>query len=109
MTPPRPVADRAADVFAALGDPTRRELLTAIAAEGEATATQLAEPRPLTRQAVVKHLQVLAAAGLVEAQKVGREQRYRLRPAALGEASGWLADVGGAWDRRLGALERRHR
>lgn len=108
MSSPRPVADRAADVFAALGDGTRRELLAALAAIGEATATQLAASRPLSRQAVVKHLQILAAAGLVEAHKVGREQRYRPRPAALRDAAGWMDEVGAAWDRRLAALERRH-
>lgn len=106
----RPAAEqRAAAALDALGDATRRDLLAAIAEAGSATATELAVDRPVTRQAVVKHLQVLAAAGLVEAEKVGREQRYRLCPAPLVDASAWLAEVGAAWDRRLARLSERSR
>lgn len=109
MSRTRSVGDPAAVVFAALGDATRRELLAAVATAGSATATELAVDRPLSRQAVVKHLQVLAAAGLVEAQKVGREQRYRVVRAPLDDAAAWMADVGASWDRRLAALQDRHR
>ena len=98
-------ADAALD---ALGDRTRRELFEAIASVESATATELAVDRPLSRQAVVKHLQVLAAAGLVEATKVGREQRYRVTPAPFDDVLEWMAGVGGAWDRRLGRLVERH-
>ena len=98
-------ADAALD---ALGDRTRRELFAAIAAAGSATATELAADRPLSRQAVVKHLQVLAAAELVQADKVGREQRYRLTDAPFDDVLGWMAAVGGAWDRRLARLVGRH-
>ncbi len=52
----------------------------------------------------MKHLQVLAGAGLVAAEKVGREQRYRLQPARLADASAWLTSVGASWDRRLARL-----
>jgi len=91
-------------VFDALGDGTRREILAAVATAHSTTATELARGRGISRQAVVKHLQVLAAAGLVEAEKVGREQRYRLLAAPLTDAAGWMAEVGADWDRRLSRL-----
>lgn len=91
-------------VFAALGDPTRRGLLEAIGQRPEVTATELAADLPISRQGVVKHLQVLAGAGLVHVERVGREQRYRLDAAPLGDAVGWMLRTGAAWDRRLDRL-----
>jgi DNA-binding transcriptional ArsR family regulator len=99
---------RAAAVFDALGDPTRRELLAAVGQVGPVTATELATDRTVTRQAIVKHLQLLAAAGLVQAEKVGREQRYSVTAAPLDDAAAWMAAVGSAWDRRLEKLVGRH-
>ena len=105
----RSAADqRAAAVFDALGDPTRRGLFAAVGRSGPVTATELAVDRPVSRQAIVKHLQVLAAAGLVDAQKVGREQRYTVAPAPLDDAARWMAAVGSAWDERLAKLAERH-
>jgi DNA-binding transcriptional ArsR family regulator len=95
---------RAAPVFAALADPTRRALLDELARRPSATATELAGPLPVSRQAVVKHLQLLADAGLVEAQRSGREVRFRVRAEPLAEAVSWIADVGGRWDARLERL-----
>ena len=60
----------------------------------------------MTRQAVAKHLGALRAAELVDVERVGREARYTLRPEPLAEVAGWIADVGGEWDARLGDLER---
>jgi DNA-binding transcriptional ArsR family regulator len=94
------------DVFAALADPTRRTVLQEVAVRGSATATELAAPLAVSRQAVAKHLGVLADAGLVHARREGRETRYRPTPAPMGEAIGWMAGVGAAWDERLAALER---
>jgi len=94
------------DVFAALGDATRRDVLAEVAARGSATATELAAGFPVSRQAVAKHLAVLAGAGLVAAQREGRETRYRPTPAPLGEAIAWMTGVGGEWDERLAALRR---
>ncbi len=94
------------DVFAALGDPTRRGILEAVSARGDATATELAGELPISRQAVAKHLGVLQDAGLVTARRAGRETRYLPTPAPLGDAIGWMAGVGGAWDDRLAALAR---
>jgi DNA-binding transcriptional ArsR family regulator len=94
-----------ADVFGALADPTRRGILAAVA-EQPATATELAGSLPISRQAVVKHLGTLAEAGLVARERSGREVRYRLSPEPLSEAVGWMAEVGGQWDRRLARLSR---
>ena len=93
-------------VIAALADPTRRELLDLLAARGEATATTLAERLPVSRQAVVKHLAVLDAAGLVSGSRVGREVRYSVRPAALDATARWMAALAGDWDRRLATIKR---
>lgn len=93
-------------VFGALADGTRRELLATIASRGAATSTELASELPVTRQAVAKHLGVLAGAGLVEATREGRETRYRPTPQPLTDAIGWMVDVGGKWDDRLAALAR---
>jgi DNA-binding transcriptional ArsR family regulator len=93
------------DVFSALADPTRRTVMEHLARE-PATATQIASGLPVTRQAVAKHLGVLEDAGLVRAERAGRERRYSATPAPLGEAISWMASVGGDWDERLAALER---
>ena len=93
------------DVFDALADPTRRGILQAVAAH-PASATELADGLPITRQAVVKHLGTLSAAGLVERERAGREVRYRLCPEPLSEAVGWMTEVGAAWDERLARLAR---
>lgn len=93
-------------VIVALADPTRRLLLELLAAQGEATATTLAQRLPVSRQAVVKHLAVLDSAGLVAASRVGREVRYAVRPAALNATARWMAAVAADWDRRLAAIKR---
>lgn len=93
-------------VFEALSDPTRRDLLALVGQTDGATATDLARELPVSRQAVSKHLSVLATAGLVESGRTGREVRYRLTPAPLSEAMAWMAGVGAQWDARLARLER---
>ena len=93
-------------IFAALADGTRRSLLEEVARRGETTPTELAAASPVTRQAVAKHLGVLADAGLVEARREGRETRYRPTPEPFSDAIGWMVDVGGRWDARLAALQR---
>lgn len=93
-------------VLAALADPTRRQLLDLLAAQGEATATTLAERLPVSRQAVVKHLAVLDAAGLVSGSRVGREVRYAVRSAALDATARWMASLAADWDRRLATIKR---
>lgn len=93
-------------VFAALADPTRRHLIRALCDGGEASPTALAGDLPISRQAVVKHLAALQAAGLVEPRRAGRENRYALTPAPLADAARWLAETGAEWDDRLGRLRR---
>jgi DNA-binding transcriptional ArsR family regulator len=93
-------------VISALADPTRRQLLDVLAARGEATATTLAQHLPVSRQAVVKHLAVLDAAGLVTGGRVGREVRYAVRPEALDTTARWMASLAGEWDRRLARIKR---
>ena len=94
-------------MFGALSDPTRRALLAAIARQPAATATELASELPISRQAVLKHLTALADAGLLHRERSGREVRYRVTPEPLSDAVSWMAAVGGQWDERLAALERR--
>ena len=91
-------------VFSALADPTRRGLVSRLVREGPHTATDLARDLPMTRQAVVHHLQALGEAGLVDAHRDGREVRYRATPEPLRDAVGWMLDAGVRWDRRLERL-----
>jgi DNA-binding transcriptional ArsR family regulator len=98
--------DRAGAVFGALSDPTRRELLAAIARQPAATATELASELPISRQAVLKHLTALADAGLLDRERSGREVHYHLTPAPMSDAVSWMAEVGGQWDQRLATLSR---
>ncbi|MFI9103555.1 ArsR/SmtB family transcription factor [Streptomyces fildesensis] len=107
MTEGPPSAAEAVDsVLGALADPTRRQLLDLLAARGEATATTLAERLPVSRQAVVKHLAVLDAAGLVSGGRVGREVRYAVRPAALNATARWMSALAADWDHRLANIKR---
>jgi DNA-binding transcriptional ArsR family regulator len=93
-------------VFDALGDPGRRSLVEAVAARGDATATELAADLPVTRQAVAKQLTALADAGLLRATRSGRETRYEVTPEPLEDAVAWMVEVGSAWDDRLAKLRR---
>lgn len=100
------IDEQVGDVLTALADPTRRLLLDALADAGRASATVLATGLPVSRQAVVKHLQVLEAAGLVTGARSGREVRYVVRPDPLDATADWLAARSAAWDRRLRSLKR---
>jgi DNA-binding transcriptional ArsR family regulator len=94
------------EVLAAMADPTRRQLLAALAARGGGTATPLAGGLPISRQAVVKHLAVLSRAGLVEARRSGREVRYVTRSDALQATARWMAGLAAEWDARLSEIKR---
>ena len=93
-----------ANVFEALADPTRREVMRRLAEGGPATATELAGDLPVTRQAVAKHLATLAEAGLVTSDRQGRETLFSFTPQPLTDAVTWMPDVGAQWDDRLQAL-----
>jgi DNA-binding transcriptional ArsR family regulator len=88
------VSDPLGEVFGALADPNRRQVIGYLSERGTATATELTGELPMTRQAVAKHLATLAGAGLVESERQGRETRYR------------LTEAGAEWDDRLDALVR---
>lgn len=104
MTPNDPEPARTGNIFEALADPTRREVVRRLAEGGPATATELAGGLPVTRQAVAKHLATLAEAGLVTSDRQGRETRFSFTPEPLADAVSWMADVGRQWDDRLQAL-----
>ncbi len=95
--------DPSGAVFDALSDPLRRRLLSQIAAH-PATATELANDLPISRQAVAKHLSLLSQAGLLARERAGRDVRYRVTPAPLSDAMSWMAQVGAEWDDRLARL-----
>ena len=96
----------AEEVFTALADPSRRKILAELAAGGPATATDLATRLPITRQAIAKHLALLADAGLVAAEPGERRRvRYRLRSVPMQVAQQFLAALARDWDRQLDALQ----
>jgi DNA-binding transcriptional ArsR family regulator len=88
-------------VFTALADPTRRKLLLTLVENSPRTATQLAEEYPMTRQGILKHLDILEAAGLVTVQQKGREKRYTPTLEPLSELEQWIQDISAKWDERL--------
>ncbi len=92
-------------VFFALSDDTRRHVVERLRDGSSVTPSALAAQLPVTRQAVIKHLTVLDAAGLVTKTRAGRETHYRLAPERLTDAAAWIAAVGGQWDDRLARLD----
>jgi DNA-binding transcriptional ArsR family regulator len=113
VTPPSartsPVADddpRVDAVFAALADGTRRAVLRTVVADGPITATAIAGDLPVSRQAIAKHLQILQSAGLVHAERAGRESRYEASAGSMRPAVDWIDATDAAWSRRLADLTR---
>ena len=96
-------------LFAALADPTRRQVIRSLSGAEPVTASGLAAELPMTRQAIAKHLGALERAGLVEPRREGRETRYRLTPEPLDGAIAWMEEVGARWDRSLAKLSERAR
>lgn len=92
------------DVFDAIADPTRRKMLELLADKEMSIAT-ITESFPISRTAINKHLHILAEAGLLNSQKIGRETRYKLQPGALLQLKQWLASFEQYWDEKLSALK----
>lgn len=94
------------ELWSAVGDPIRRQMLDLMLVEGRGTATSMSEHLPVTRQAVAKHLTVLGRAGLVRGTPSGRERIYEVDQVQFGRAVAQLTAVGGAWDSRLRRIKR---
>ncbi len=92
------------DVFQAIADPTRRELLSLLA-EKELPVMEISGYFPMSRTAVSKHLHILKDAGLVSERRIGRETRYMLQPEPLLELKRWLSYYERFWDNKLAALK----
>lgn len=90
--------------FRALGDPTRRQIVDWLATGDSATATEVADRLPISRQAVARHMSTLENGGVVTGSRHGREYRYSLNPEPLREAVRWLDRRTASWDRALGRL-----
>lgn len=99
------VAAEAAFLFAALGDETRLGLLRQLSHSGPASISELAENSHVSRQAVTKHLQFLALAGIVDGKRAGREHVWMLNPARLADAHRCLDLIARSWDDALAHLK----
>jgi DNA-binding transcriptional ArsR family regulator len=104
-TAPQQSAPDLAPVFFALGDKTRLRLIAVLCAGGAFSIAQLTANTQITRQAVTKHLQVLAEAGLVRDVKIGRERLWQFDPVQLEEARRSLEVIGRQWEHALGKLK----
>lgn len=102
----RTTVDRSAAIFDALGDKTRLELVARLSRGGPQSITRLTLGSKLTRQAITKHLRVLAGAHLVRGTRVGRESLWRLEPKPLDVAQRYLDLVSKRWDSALDRLQR---
>ena len=100
--------DQLSTTFAALADPTRRAILARLV-EGEATVNELAEPFPISAQAVGKHLRVLERAGLIERSRTAQQRPSRLRAVALKDATEWLDTYRAFWEAGFDRMEQRLR
>lgn len=96
--------DHLNDTFSALADPTRRAILARLA-DGEATVTELAEPFPVSLQAVSKHLRVLERAGLITRGRSAQWRPCRLHAAPLEAATDWLHDYRRFWEQSFDRLD----
>src|SRR5690242_13922198 len=94
------------ELWSAIGDPSRRQVLDLLVSNGEVSASWLAGQVPFSRQAVSKHLVVLERAGLISRRKQGREVLYRVDAGRLDEATRAMAELAAQWDRRLAAIKR---
>ena len=96
--------DQLSETFAALADPTRRAILARLA-HGDATVNELAEPFPVTLQAVSKHLKVLERAGLITRGRTAQWRPCHLRARPLGDATAWLSEYRRFWEQSFDRLD----
>jgi DNA-binding transcriptional ArsR family regulator len=109
MTKARSSAARlrdAAPVFAALGDQTRLELVARLCSNGPQSIVRLSEGANVTRQAITKHLHVLAEAGLIRSTRAGREQVWEILPRRVAEAQHYLVLISAQWDDAIERLQK---
>ncbi|HYL61134.1 MAG TPA: metalloregulator ArsR/SmtB family transcription factor [Candidatus Methylomirabilis sp.] len=92
-------------VFHALGDPTRRAIVERLS-QGPASVSRLAQPLDITLAAVVQHLQILEASGLVQTEKIGRVRTCRIEPKGLSVVERWVSERRSLWERRFDRLGR---
>ncbi|MFJ8064396.1 ArsR/SmtB family transcription factor [Psychrobacillus sp. NPDC096426] len=92
------------DVFQAIADPTRREVLKLLAHK-ELPISEITSHFPMSRTAIAKHLHILSEANLVSGQKVGREKRYSLQPESFQELKDWLSYYDQFWNNKLSILK----
>jgi ArsR family transcriptional regulator, cadmium/lead-responsive transcriptional repressor len=94
------------ELWSAIADPSRRQVLDLLVGNGAVSASWLAGRVPFTRQAVSKHLAVLERAGLISRRKQGREVLYQVQADRLDQATRAMAELAAQWDRRLAAIKR---
>jgi DNA-binding transcriptional ArsR family regulator len=93
------------DMFVALADPTRRNILELLASRGELSATAIYEQFPVSPQAISQHLKVLREANLVEMEKRAQKHLYRINPQALSQFEAWVNNMQRMWSERFDALD----
>ena len=105
MPKPAPTPELA-QLFAALGEPTRLSVVDRLRDGSERSIAAMATDLPISRQALTKHLKTLEAVGIANSRRLGRETVYRIDPAGLVAAERWIADVSKQWDRTIDRLKR---
>ena len=93
------------DMFVALADPTRRNILELLASSGELAATAIYEHFPVSPQAVSQHLKILREAHLVEMEKRAQKRLYRLNPQTLSQFEAWVVHMRLRWEERFETLD----
>ncbi len=96
----------AAPLFAALGDDTRLRLIVRLSSGGPGSIARLSEKSQVSRQAITKHLEVLAEVGLVRSSQHGRERIWELEPKRLGDAHAYLDRLSQQWENALERLRK---
>ena len=94
------------ELWSAIGDPSRRQVLDLLVTHGEVSASWLAGQVPFSRQAVAKHLAVLERTGLISRRKQGKEVLYQVQTDRLDQATRAMTDLAAQWDSRLNAIKR---